>query len=148
MVADSSYRDVARNPMASARYPLSHGGMISYDRRLKTISRGLRREMTDAEQRLWYRLRRKQLHDVQFYRQKPLGEYVVDFYAPAVRLVIEVDGSQHFEAAAMVADERRSVALRRMGLQVLRFDNRQVLLETDAVVEEIWRFIDSRIGRA
>ena len=134
--------------MASARYPLSHGGMISYDRRLKTISRGLRREMTDAEQRLWYRLRRKQLHDVQFYRQKPLGEYVVDFYAPAVRLVIEVDGSQHFEAAAMVADERRSAALQRMGLQVLRFDNRQVLLETDAVVEEIWRFIDSRIGRA
>lgn len=97
---------------------------------------------------MWSRLRRKQLHGVQFYRQKPLGEYVVDFYAPAIRLVIEVDGSQHFEAAAMVADEPRSAALRRMGLQVLRFGNRQVLLETDAVVEEIWRFIDVRIGRA
>ena len=122
--------------------------MFVYDRKLKPFSRRLRREMTDAEQRLWYRLRRKQLHDVQFYRQKPLGDYVVDFYAPTVRLVIEVDGSQHFEAAAMVADGRRSDALRRMGLDVLRFDNRQVLLETDAVVEEIWRFIDSRISRA
>lgn len=122
--------------------------MIPYDRRLKTISRGLRRETTDAEQRLWYRLRRKQLHGVQFYRQKPLGEYVVDFYAPAVCLVIEVDGGQHFEAAGMVADGHRSDALRGMGLEVIRFDNRQVLLETDAVVEEIWRFIDARIGRA
>ena len=104
--------------------------------------------MTDAEQRLWGRLRRKQLHGVQFYRQKPLGEYIVDFHAPAVRLVIEVDGSQHFEAAAMAADERRSAALLRMGLDVLRFDNRQVLLETDAVVDEIWRFIDVRIEKA
>ena len=104
--------------------------------------------MTDAEQRLWSRLRRKQLHDVQFYRQKPLGEYVVDFYAPAVGLVVEVDGSQHFESSAMAADTRRTGALRRMGLQLLRFDNRQVLLETDAVVEEIWRFIDARIERS
>ncbi len=122
--------------------------MLVYDRKLKLFSRRLRREMTDAEQRLWYRLRRKQLQDVQFYRQKPLGNYVVDFYAPAVRLLVELDGGQHFEAAGMVADGRRSAALRRMGLQVLRFDNRQVLLETDAVVEEIWRFIDARIGRA
>jgi len=122
--------------------------MFVYDRKLKPFSRRLRREMTDAEQRLWYRLRRKQLHHVQFYRQKPLGEYVVDFYAPAVCLVIEVDGSQHLEAAAMVADGRRSDALLRMGLDVLRFDNRQALLETDAVVEEIWRFIDVRICRA
>lgn len=118
--------------------------MLVYDRKLKLFSRRLRREMTDAEQRLWYRLRRKQLQDVQFYRQKPLGNYVVDFYA----LVVELDGGQHFEAAGMVADGRRSAALRRMGLEVLRFDNRQVLLETDAVVEEIWRFIDARIGRA
>ena len=121
--------------------------MMPYDRKLKLFSRRLRRDMTDAEQRLWSRLRRKQLHGVQFYRQKPLGGYVVDFYAPAAGLVIEVDGSQHFEAAAMVADGRRSDALRRMGLEVLRFDNRQVLLETGAVVEEIWRFIDARIQR-
>lgn len=101
--------------------------------------------MTDAEHRLWFRLRRKQLHGVQFYRQKPLGAYVVDFYAPAVGLVVEVDGGQHFEQAAMLADARRTDVLRGMGLQVLRFDNRQVLLETEAVVEEIWRFVGTRI---
>ena len=53
--------------------------------------------MTDAEHRLWFRLRRKQLLGLQFYRQKPIGKYIVDFYAPAVALVIEVDGGQHFE---------------------------------------------------
>lgn len=102
--------------------------------------------MTDAEHRLWFRLRRKQLRGVQFYRQKPLGDYVVDFYGPAVGLVVEVDGGQHFEAAVVRADACRTVALQRMGLQVLRFDNRQVLLETDAVVEAILRVIDARIG--
>ncbi len=101
--------------------------------------------MTDAEHRLWFRLRRKQLLGVQFYRQKPLGDYVADFYGPAVRLVVEVDGGQHLEAAAVLADARRTAALQRMGLQVLRFDNRQVLLETDAVVEAILRFIEARI---
>ena len=50
--------------------------------------------MTDAEHRLWFRLRRKQLLGVQFYRQKPIGKYIVDFYSPAVALVIEVDGGQ------------------------------------------------------
>lgn len=84
---------------------------------------------------------------MQFYRQKPLGEYVADFYAPAVELVVEVDGSQHSGEAAMLADARRTDVLRSMGLQVLRFDNRQVLLETDAVVEAIWRFVGMRIEK-
>src|SRR4051794_4161542 len=70
---------------------------LTYGRTLKPIARLLRREMTDAEQRLWFRLRRKQLEGVQFYRQKPIGPYIVDFFAPTIDLVIEVDGSQHFE---------------------------------------------------
>ena len=119
--------------------------MLAYAGKTKPIARNLRLRMTDAEHRLWFRLRRKQLHGVQFYRQKPLGAYVVDFYAPAVGLVVEVDGGQHFEEAAMLADARRTDVLRGMGLQVLRFDNRQVLLETEAVVEEIWRFVGTRI---
>jgi very-short-patch-repair endonuclease len=121
--------------------------MLAYSRRTKPIARSLRLRMTDAEHRLWFRLRRKQLHGVQFYRQKPLGNYIVDFFAPAVRLVVEVDGGQHLEAAAIAVDMRRTIILQRMGLQVLRFDNRQVLLETDAVVEAILGVIDARIGR-
>ncbi len=120
--------------------------MLPYAKRTKSIARILRLRMTEAEQRLWFRLRRKQLHGVQFYRQKPLGDYIVDFYAPAAGLVVEVDGSQHLEDAAMLADAQRTAVLRNMGLHVLRFDNRQVLLETDAVIERIWEFIGAYIG--
>ncbi len=120
--------------------------MLPYAKRTKPIARILRLRMTEAEQLLWFRLRRKQLHGVQFYRQKPLGDYIVDFYAPAAGLVVEVDGSQHLEDAAMLADAQRTAVLRNMGLHVLRFDNRQVLLETDAVIERIWELIGAYIG--
>ena len=66
--------------------------MLRYKSSLKPISRQLRLEMAECERLLWSRLRRKQLHGVQFYRQKPIGSYIVDFYAPAARLVVEVDG--------------------------------------------------------
>lgn len=94
--------------------------------------------MTDAERVLWQRIRRRQLHGVQTYRQKPLGRYIVDFHVPAAALVIEVDGAQHHAPAGRAHDRTRDAALSRMGLRILRFDDRQVLLETDAVVETIW----------
>jgi len=101
--------------------------------------------MTDAEQVLWQRLRRKQIFGVQFYRQKPLLEYIVDFYCPAARLVVEVDGSQHALPENMAQDERRDRSLAGSGLKVLRFDDRQVLLETDAVVATIAVCVEARI---
>lgn len=118
--------------------------MLPYDHRLKPSSRRLRNAMIDAEQRLWFRVRRKQIAGVQFYRQKPLLGYVVDFYAPAAGLVVELDGGQHFEEGGRLADARRDEALRRLGLKILRFDDRQALLETDAVVEAIWREVMAR----
>ena len=111
--------------------------VLPYNRTLKLRSRILRREMTDAEQLLWLRLRRKQLMGVQFYRQKPLGNYVVDFYAPRAKIVVEVDGSQHHEPAAMKADAERDEYLSGLGLNVLRFDNLQVLRETESVLDTI-----------
>jgi very-short-patch-repair endonuclease len=78
---------------------------------------------------------------VQFYRQKPIGNYIVDFYAPAAQLVVEIDGSQHLEAVQAGYDQRRGEYLGKLGLRVMRFDDRQVLLETDAVVEEIYRAV-------
>ena len=115
--------------------------MLEYGRHLKKFARRLRNGMTDAEQRLWFRVRRKQIGGVQFYRQKPIGAFIVDFYAPAAKLVIEVDGSQHFTADGRTRDAIRDAHLCRLGLEVLRFDDRQVLLETDAVIEVIWRKI-------
>ena len=112
-------------------------GVLPYNRTLRLRSRMLRREMTDAEQLLWLRLRRKQLMAVHFYRQKPLGNYVVDFYAPRAKIVVEVDGSQHHVPAAMKADAVRDEYLSRLGLNVLRFDNLQVLRETESVLNTI-----------
>lgn len=119
--------------------------MLSYNKNLKPNSRKLRTAMTDAEQRLWHRVRGKQLSGVQFYRQKPIGSYIVDFYAPAARLVIELDGSQHLEKEHIEADHVRDHFLRSNGLEVLRFDNRQVLLELDAVVGCIFEVISERV---
>lgn len=121
--------------------------MLAYETRLKPIARRLRSNMSDAESVLWHRLRRKQLHGVQAYRQKPLGRWIVDFYLPAARLVVEVDGGQHFSEQGIAKDAARTHALNRMGLRVMRFDNLQVLKETDAVVEAIWVAIGEVVGR-
>ncbi len=96
--------------------------------------------MTDAEQKLWHHLRRRQLHDVQFFRQRPIGEYIVDFYAPTIKMVIELDGSQHQEHGAINYDALRTAYLESLGLTVMRFDNLQALNETDSVLEMIHQF--------
>ncbi len=111
--------------------------MLLYNRRLKQPARHLRHQMTDAERALWVRLRRKQIHGVQFYRQKPIGDFIVDFYAPSAHLVIEVDGAQHLESAQCDADAERTTHLNGLGLRVLRFPNRQVLKEIQGVLESI-----------
>jgi len=119
--------------------------MLEYNIKLKEPSRQLRKNMTDAEQALWTRLRRKQLLDVQFYRQKPIGNFIVDFYAPAVNLVIEVDGCQHYEPMHRHKDMLRDSFLAAEGLEVARFDNLQVLNEIDAVIEKILCLMRERI---
>jgi very-short-patch-repair endonuclease len=100
--------------------------------------------MTDAEQVLWHRIRRKQIQNVQFYRQRPLLSFIVDVYCPAAKLVVELDGSQHFETGHQAKDRARDAALAGLGLRVLRFDNRQVLLETDAVLAAIDEAVKGR----
>ena len=118
--------------------------MLPYNKNLKEPSRILRKEMTDAEQVLWLHLRRKQILDIQFYRQKPIGPYIADFYAPAVKLIIEADGSQHMEEEHREYDAVRDTFLKANGLLVLRFDNLQVLTETEAVMEAIFRVCSER----
>jgi very-short-patch-repair endonuclease len=112
--------------------------MLSYNKSLKEYSRELRKNMTDAEKLLWSRLRGKQLLGVQFYRQKPIAGYIVDFYAASANLVIELDGSQHFEPQLREYDKERDQRLQFIGLEVLRFDNRQVLCNTDCVLDVIF----------
>ena len=124
--------------MGSSRMAAPTVRMLRYHAPLKRLARRLRRGMTDAEHKLWFRLRRKQLDGVPCYRQKPIGPYIVDFYLPAAGLIVEVDGSQHATLPGTTVDRVRTAYLESVGLKVIRFDNRQVLLETDAVLEVIW----------
>ena len=112
--------------------------MKSYNKNLKQASRDLRNNMTEAEKLLWSKLRNKQILGVQFYRQKPLLNFIVDFYCPSANLVIECDGGQHYTEDGLEADRVRDEALVQLGLKVLQFDNLQILNEIDAVVEKVF----------
>lgn len=101
------------------------------------LQRRLRNSMTDAEQRLWNSLRGRQMCGLKFRRQHPFGDYILDFVCLEARLVIEVDGGQHDERAA--DDAIRTAALAHAGFKVLRFWNNEVLCDTEAVKETIWR---------
>jgi len=118
--------------------------MFDYNSKLTPLSRNLRSNQTDSEQKLWSRLRRKQIHGVQFYRQKALGNYIVDFYASVAELVVELDGSQHLDPDHAEKDKLRDEYLRGRGLLVLRFDSRQALVQTEAIVQEIARIVEER----
>ena len=108
--------------------------MLPYTRKQKTIARRLRRTQTDAEKKLWSRLRDRQLCDVKLRRQHPIGPYVTDFCCLEIGVVIELDGGQH--AIRALEDQKRALYLRQRGYCVLRFWNNEVLANTDAVMEQ------------
>ena len=98
-------------------------------------ARALRKTQTDAEQLLWYRLRNRQLLDLKFRRQRPVGKYIADFACLEIGLVIELDGGQHVEQAER--DAARARDMEQLGFRTLRFWDHEVLKETDAVMEQI-----------
>ena len=95
--------------------------------------------MTDAESVLWSKIRGKQLKGLQFYRQKIVGNYIADFYCPKSKLIIEVDGDQHYSNEGKEKDTIRDEYMKGAGLTVIRFSHREVLKNIDDVLEEIWR---------
>jgi very-short-patch-repair endonuclease len=94
--------------------------------------------MTDTENLLWTRVRNKQLKDYQFYRQKIVGSYIVDFYCPKANLVVEVDGGHHYEDKTKEKDKARNDYMESVGLKVLRFSDREVFENLNGVMEKIW----------
>ena len=112
--------------------------MLRYNKKLQSRAWDLRKNMTDAERCLWSKLCRKQLSSFQFYRQKIIGNFIVDFYCPRARLVIEVDGGQHYHGKVMQSDKIRDETLMDFGLKVLRFSDTEVLKQIDDVVEAIY----------
>ena len=115
--------------------------MLHYNKDLKQFSRQLRRKMTDAEKLLWSKIRGNQLKGVQFYRQKTIGNFIVDFYCPKADLVIELDGGQHYNDEMKAKDRQRDRILEGMGLTVLRFSDREVFENIGAVLEKIWKYL-------
>ena len=97
-------------------------------------ARRLRRDQTDAERRLWMHLRRHQL-GVQFRRQHPIGPYIVDFCCVERMLIVELDGGQHEDQRTQDASRTQWLAAR--GFRVLRFSDREALVQTEAVLTEI-----------
>jgi very-short-patch-repair endonuclease len=112
--------------------------MLFNNKNLKGNDRTFRKNMTDAERFLWSRIRRKQLKDYQFYRQKIIGNYIVDFYCPRTKLVIELDGGQHYGEEGMKRDRKGDAYLKNIGLKVLRFSDREVLENLTGVLEKIY----------
>ena len=98
-------------------------------------ARELRKNMTDAERRLWHKLNRRQIATVKFRRQQPIGPFIVDFVCFERRLIVEVDGGHHTEQ--MSQDNERTAWLEKEGYRVLRFWNNEVLANTDAVAQAI-----------
>ncbi len=99
------------------------------------FAKTLRRNMTDAEKKLWYYLRAGRLAGHKFKRQAPIGAYVVDFVAPALKLIVELDGGQH--ALQQEYDAVRTRYLNGYGYRVMRFGDDEALCQTDAVREAI-----------
>jgi very-short-patch-repair endonuclease len=115
--------------------------IITYNSNLKVSARRLRGNMTDAERMLWKYIRKKQIKGCQFLRQRPIGKYIVDFFCPEARLVLEVDGGQHYIEEGIEADRKRELFLNKQGLKILRFSNVDVLRNIEGVIEEINNYL-------
>ena len=111
--------------------------MLPFNKKIKPLARNLRGNMTDAERIVWSKIRKKQIYDVQFYRQKNVGNYIVDFYCPKAQLIIEIDGGQHYEKEGMKKDRKRDDYLQGLGLKVLHFSDIDVLKNINGVLERI-----------
>jgi very-short-patch-repair endonuclease len=112
--------------------------MLLYNTKLKGYSRELRKNMTNAERLLWSKVRKKQLRGNQFYRQRIIGNYIVDFYCPKAKLIIEIDGGQHYDNDGIKKDRIRDKYIKNQGLKVLRFSDRDIFENLNGVIEKIY----------
>jgi len=96
-----------------------------YNPKLKLRARQMRNEMTAAEKKLWYGYLEQDRN--RWLRQKPIGDYIIDFYCPKLKLVIEVDGTTHLENKDKVYDKKRTEELEKLGIKILRFWNNDIL---------------------
>jgi very-short-patch-repair endonuclease len=114
---------------------------LRYNQNLKEFSRKLRNKSTLGEILLWTQLRAGQLDGYGFNRQKPIGQFIVDFYCRRLKLVIEVDGGYHYEEEQILVDKRRQMMIEDMGLHFIRFHDEEIRKDMPQVLEKIKEYI-------
>jgi very-short-patch-repair endonuclease len=115
--------------------------IIPYNPKLKSLARALRKNMTLSEVLLWKEIKGKQLLGYDFDRQKPIDNYIVDFYCKELQLAIEIDGESHSNEDVQINDSRRQYQLESLGVNFIRFDDLEIKTNIDWVIEEIQNWI-------
>ena len=114
-------------------------GKLHNIKKLKATRKKLRSSLTPAEAKLWSLLKNNRLENRKFRRQHSIGPYIVDFYCPAEKLSIELDGDGHYTNGAYEHDQARTEYLNALNIRVMRFENKDVFKNTEGVLEEIRR---------
>jgi len=114
---------------------------VTYNPRLKVLARNLRNNATKAEIRLWQKLKRNQKYGYDFHRQKPIGDFIVDFFCNKLQLAIECDGYSHQILEVWEKDTKKTKKLNELGICVLRFSDYQVMNDMDNVLRAIETYI-------
>jgi len=118
------------------------GDNYSYNKKLQPLAKELRKGLTKSEACLWkYALKAKQLKGYQFRRQRPILQYIADFFCKELMLIIELDGITHDDEVALVKDNRREERLAKAGFKIVRFTDEEVLNNMDGVLSELERII-------
>ena len=120
--------------------------IIPYRSNLKHTAKMLRKSMSYPEILLWQELQGRKIEGFQFNRQRPIDQYIVDFYCKELRLAIEVDGDDHQEAQVRENDILRQERLESLGVHFLRFHNNKILYERETVVAKIRKWIKLKDG--
>lgn len=113
---------------------------MPYSKKNVHLSKVLRKNMTPWERKLWYEFLKD--YPIKFYRQRPIGDYIVDFYCASKNLVIELDGSGHYTAEQKLKDAERTEFLERVGLRVMRISNNDVYSNFEGICEAIDRVVN------
>ena len=120
--------------------------ILPYNPKLKPIARELRNNMTHAETKLWNSLKQRQMMGFDFDRQRPIDQYIVDFYSKELMLAIEVDGRSHDDPKQYIKDQFRQQKLENLGVNILRFNDEEIASDVNGALDAIETWIKQNAG--
>jgi len=118
---------------------------LPYNKKLTERAKELRKNMTPAEKKIWHEvLRNRQFENLRWLRQRPIDNFIVDFYCAKLKLVLEIDGDSHFTEDNKIYDEERTKILEQYGLTVIRFTNKEVMQNMSGVYQTLLQQIEEK----